>query len=72
MTSLFRFELQSCEAHLCIPMSVRLKSDCCGLKVTTQQWQSLRQEERYLFTALKVPVFPGLIKNMLDKTYGFG
>jgi hypothetical protein len=29
-------------------MSVRLKLDCCGLKVTTQQWQSLREEEQQL------------------------
>ena len=41
MTTLFQFELEGTEAHLCIPMSVRLKLDCCGLKVTTQQWQRL-------------------------------
>ena len=45
MTTLFQFELEGTEAHLCIPMSVRLNLDCCGLKVTTQQWKRLNQEE---------------------------
>jgi hypothetical protein len=48
MTTLFQFELEGTEAHLCIPMSVRLKLDCCGLKVTTQQWQRLNEEEKHL------------------------
>jgi hypothetical protein len=51
MTTLFQFELEGTEAHLCIPMSVRLKLDCCGLKVTTQQWQRLNEEEKHLVTS---------------------
>src|SRR5262245_2132636 len=48
MTTLFQFELQACEDNLCIPMSVRLKLDCCGLKVTTQQWQALTEKEKHI------------------------
>ena len=51
MTTLFQFELEGTEAHLCIPMSVRLKLDCCGLKVTTQQWKRLNEEEKHLATS---------------------
>src|SRR5262245_6925857 len=51
MNTLFQFELQTCEHHLCLPMSVRLKLDCCGLKVTTQQWQALTEEEKDLATS---------------------
>ena len=49
--ALFQFELEDTEAHLCIPMSVRLKLDCCRLKVTTLQWQRLSEEEKHLATS---------------------
>ena len=51
MATLFQFELEGTEAHLCIPMSVRLKLDCCRLKVTTLQWQHLSEEEKHLATS---------------------
>ena len=46
MTPLFNFERKNNQEHLCIPMHVRFKLDCCGLKVTTQQWQNLIPEEK--------------------------
>jgi len=51
VTTLFQFELEGTEAHLCIPMSVRLKLDSCRLKVTTLQWQHLSEEEKHLVTS---------------------
>ena len=42
----FEFEKDFIGSLNCIPMSVRLKLDCCGVKLSLKQWNQLPAEER--------------------------
>jgi hypothetical protein len=42
----FEFERDFISTWRCIPMSVRLKLDTCGLKLKLQEWMALSVEER--------------------------
>lgn len=42
----FRFEEDFAQTLRCIPMSVRLKLDLCGIKLTLRQWSRLAQADR--------------------------
>jgi len=43
---IFEFEVDFVGALNCIPMSVRLKLDCCGVKISLNQWNQLAAGER--------------------------
>ena len=47
-SAVFEFEKDFAQSLRCIPMSVRLKLDCCGLKVSLRQWNRLDTEDRRL------------------------
>jgi hypothetical protein len=44
--SLFDFEQDFAHSLRCIPMSVRLKLDCCGVKLKLHQWMKFAAEQR--------------------------
>ncbi|HEX4023349.1 MAG TPA: nitrate reductase associated protein [Steroidobacteraceae bacterium] len=44
---IFDFERDFAGSLHCIPMSVRLKLDCCGVKLSLKQWNRLPSEERH-------------------------
>jgi hypothetical protein len=48
--SLFEFELDFAGSLHCIPMCVRFKLDCCGIKLSLKQWNhfSLYDRERLI------------------------
>jgi hypothetical protein len=45
-TTVFQFESDFAGALYCIPMSVRLKLDNVGVKVSLKQWNKLARDER--------------------------
>jgi hypothetical protein len=45
-SGVFEFEKDFVGSLNCIPMSVRLKLDCCGVKLSLKQWNQLPPEER--------------------------
>ncbi|MGH8144177.1 MAG: nitrate reductase associated protein [Steroidobacteraceae bacterium] len=45
-TAIFDFERDFAGSLQCIPMSVRLKLDCCGVKLSLKQWNRLAVEDR--------------------------
>jgi hypothetical protein len=42
----FKFEDEVHHSLACVPMAVRRKLDCVGVKVSLEQWQALAQYER--------------------------
>ncbi|MGH8206033.1 MAG: nitrate reductase associated protein [Steroidobacteraceae bacterium] len=44
--AVFDFERDFAGSLHCIPMSVRLKLDCCGVKLSLKQWNRLAVDER--------------------------
>ena len=50
----FDFEAEFRESLDCIPMSMRVKLDCCGLKLSLEQWRSLPRPLREVL--LETPV----------------
>ena len=42
----FKFEDEVHHSLACVPMAVRRKLDCVGVKVSLEQWQALAQHER--------------------------
>jgi hypothetical protein len=46
MSHFFQFESDFVESLRCIPMSVRLKLDSCGVKLKLTHWNQLTQAER--------------------------
>jgi hypothetical protein len=53
MDRLFEFERDFAASLACIPMSVRLKLDTCGVKISLAQWTRLSEPERA--RALELP-----------------
>jgi hypothetical protein len=46
MTQFFQFEMDFVDSLRCIPMSVRMKLDTCGIKLKLHQWNQFNQEAR--------------------------
>ena len=44
---IFGFERDFAETLRCIPMSVRMKLDECGIKLSLRQWSRFNYEDRY-------------------------
>jgi hypothetical protein len=55
--SLFQFEQDFADSLRCIPMSVRLKLDLCGIKLKLHQWVkfSLEQKQEYVNWSSQTP-----------------
>lgn len=45
-SAVFEFEKDFAQSLVCVPMSVRLKLDCCGVKLSLRQWNRLDGEDR--------------------------
>lgn len=44
---IFGFERDFADTLRCIPMSVRMKLDECGIKLSLRQWSRFNYEDRY-------------------------
>ena len=55
----FKFEDEVHHSLACVPMAVRRKLDCVGVKVSLEQWQALAQYERtgFICTPMALIVF---------------
>lgn len=51
MPDFFQFETDFVAALRCIPMPVRYKLDCCGVKLKLQHWQQFSLAERQALAA---------------------
>lgn len=48
----FQFEADFVQGLRCIPMIVRYKLDCCGIKLKLEQWNALSEGDRQQLVAL--------------------
>ncbi len=51
-TNFFQFEAEFIESMHCIPMSVRMKLDTCGVKLKLDHWNKFEQSERQTLIAM--------------------
>lgn len=76
MTTYFQFEQDFVESLRCIPMSVRLKLDTCGIKLKLPQWFQFTSEERQELVNLncnepgEIQVYQSMLKNLILERTG--
>jgi hypothetical protein len=69
MTTFFSFEAEFVESLRCIPMTVRMKLDTCGVKLKLSHWMQLSQTERMVLVnmACSSPEEAKIYRDFLQK-----
>jgi hypothetical protein len=76
MTQFFQFEMDFVDSLRCIPMSVRLKLDTCGIKLKLHQWNQFNQEARQKLVDLacesiiEIQNYREFLQNLITDTTG--
>jgi hypothetical protein len=76
MTTFFDFEAEFVDSLRCIPMTVRMKLDTCGVKLKLSHWMQLSQPERMVLvnmactTAAEAKIYRDFLQKLIAEKTG--
>ncbi|MDB9413308.1 nitrate reductase associated protein [Microcystis aeruginosa] len=76
MTTFFDFEAEFVQSLRCIPMTVRMKLDTCGVKLKLSHWMQLTQPERMVLvnmactTAAEIKIYRDFLQKLITEKTG--
>lgn len=76
MNTFFDFETDFVDSLRCIPMTVRMKLDTCGVKLKLSHWMQLTQPERMVLvnmactTAAEAKIYRDFLQKLITKKTG--
>lgn len=76
MTTFFDFEAEFVDSLRCIPMTVRMKLDTCGVKLKLSHWMQLTQPERMVLvnmactTAAEAKIYRDFLQKLITEKTG--
>ena len=76
MNTFFDFEAEFVESLRCIPMTVRMKLDTCGVKLKLSHWMQLTQPERMVLvnmactTAAEAKIYRDFLQKLITEKTG--
>ncbi len=76
MTTFFDFEAEFVDSLRCIPMTVRMKLDTCGVKLKLSHWMQLTQPERMVLvnmactTAAEAKIYRDFLQKLIAEKTG--
>lgn len=76
MTTFFNFESEFVESLRCIPMTVRMKLDTCGVKLKLSHWMQLSQPERMVLVNMacgsqeEAKIYRDFLQNLITEKTG--
>jgi hypothetical protein len=76
MTTFFEFESEFVDSLRCIPMTVRMKLDTCGVKLKLSHWMQLSQTERMVLVNMgcssgeEAKIYRDFLQNLIIEKTG--